>query len=49
MYIRYSKKKSKVLIFGVQFLYGFRSFGRKYIVLLGALDIAVVFATFFYV
>jgi hypothetical protein len=48
MYIRYPKE-SKVLVFGVQFLYGFKSFGGKYIVLLGALDMAVAFATFLYV
>jgi hypothetical protein len=32
-----------------QFLYRFRSFGGKYMVLLGALDMAVAFATFLYV
>jgi hypothetical protein len=45
IYIRYLKG-SKVPIFGVQFLYGFRSFGEKHMVLLGALDMAVAFATF---
>jgi hypothetical protein len=48
MYIRYPKE-NKVLVFGVQFLYRFRSFGGKYMVLLGALDMAVAFATFLYV
>jgi hypothetical protein len=48
IYIRYLKE-SKVLIFGVQFLYRFKSFEGKYIVLLGALDIAAAFATFLYV
>jgi hypothetical protein len=48
MYIRYPKE-SKVFVFGVQFLYRFKSFKRKYIVLLGALDMAVAFVTFLYV